>query len=359
MINLLLLTNQLNYSDGVASHLFNLINGLKETGDINVFLGCSGGNSLSKFEKTGIRIRKDKDYDHSSRSLKKYSGAIIKTLNFCNKNKIDIIHSHNHYAANIGYYAARFSNSKSINTVQTIHGIIPEKGRLPHFRADRFIAVSDPVRDYLIKNNLAEKKNTHLIRHGIPARHVTAAKNHDEKKIICASRLVHEKGIDTFIRAAKIVSDTYGERVKFLIAGAGPCDGELRNLSARLEAKIEFLGEVKEISELLDTTHIFVMPSRSSSEGFPMSIAEAAVSKNMIICSRFIRSDPVFEENKDGLMFEVDDFRDLAGKILHALKNTEDAKLMENNFYKKSLELFSMERMVNGHSEVYGKCLKK
>ena len=46
---------------------------------------------------------------------------------------------------------------------------------------------------------------------------------------------------------------------------------------------ISYLGDVPDLREVLATTQIFVCPSRSVSEGFPMSICEAGFERNLII----------------------------------------------------------------------------
>ncbi len=316
----------------------------------------SGGDSVKRFEDSGINVSENKSLSHQNRSLKNFARIIPDIFNFSRTNKINVIHSHNHYAANIGYRVSGFINVK---TVQTIHGIIPEAGRLSHFKADKYISVSEPIVEYLLKNKIAAKKNIKLIRHGFPVIENLKSKNLHEIKILCASRLVYEKGVDTFIRAAEIVSRKYKDKITFMVAGTGEYRNELESLSKDLKVEIIFLGKVKNIVNLLIDTNIFIMPTRSKSEGFPVSIVEAGFTKNLILCSGFDWLDYVFKNGADGLTFETDNYTELATKIIFALENPEAVNQMKENFYNKALKLFNIENAVKKHLELYMECVSQ
>ncbi len=353
MTNLLILTNKINYTDGVSSHLYYLLSGLRKTNQLRIFLICSGGDSIERFKNIGIEVHADENLDHQNRNLKNFTKAIISVVRFSRQNDVDIIHSHNHYAANIANHASKFLE---IQTVQTIHGILPETGRLNHFKADKYVAVSEPVVSYLLSNKIASKKNIRLIRQGVPEFNDVHKDHNGEIKIISASRLVHEKGIDVFIKAARSVSEIYKNGVKFYIAGIGEAERDLKKLCADLNVDITFLGNVKNMTDLFSKSDIFVMPTRSGSEGFPMTIAEAASVKNLIIASKFDWLESIFKEGIDGLMFTIDDSRELSEKIIFALENRESADQMAENFYVKSQKIFSIGTAVKKHLELYNEC---
>jgi glycosyltransferase involved in cell wall biosynthesis len=354
VINLLVLTNELNYADGVSSHLFYLLSEIKKKKKLNIFLACSGGDSIGKFKDTEINILEDENLNHHNRSIKNFSKIILRLLKFAVKNNINIIHSHNHYAANAAYRVSRFA---SLKTVQTIHGLLQDGGRLGHFMAHKYISVSEPVIYYILRNRIAERENVKLIRQGFPVLKNLQLKDTDEVKIICASRLVYEKGVDTFIRASVIVKEKYKGKIKFMIAGTGDEEKKLRELSGEINSEIKFLGNVKDMPGLLLGTNIFVLPSRSMSEGFPMTIVEAAFTKNLIISSRFDWLDYIFESGKDGLTFEINRYKELAAKILYALENPEIVNGMKEEFFNKALKLFDIETMAKKHLELYNECL--
>lgn len=97
----------------------------------------------------------------------------------------------------------------------------------------------------------------------------------DDVYLFIAARLVYQKAIDQVIRALVLLPD----KVKFLIAGAGPDEQTLRDLAAELnvEDRVIFLGALErdDVPKYRNTTviDIFVHPSRS--EGLGNSVLSA------------------------------------------------------------------------------------
>ncbi|MEP7146138.1 MAG: glycosyltransferase family 4 protein [bacterium] len=356
MHNLLFLTGELNYTDGVSSHLYNLISELQKNKNYNITLLCTGGDSAGRFKDLKIKILEDNTFGHNNRSVKNFSVALKRLIKFIYKNKIDILHSHNHYAANISYYASRFTG---VITVQTNHGIIPQGGFLKHFKAHKYITVSETIEKYLLKYKPETQKNARFINQGFQYAGNIRKSSDGEIRIICASRLIREKGIDVFIRAAKIVTGRYNGKLRFFIAGEGEYEGVLKSLAKSIHVSIVFLGTIKNLPELLSETNIFVMPTRIPSEGFPMTLVEAAMTKNLIISSDFNSLKNFFKNEVDGFTFEIDNHEQLAEKMLKALNNPDQARLMTETFFKKSKILFDPSVMCNKHIEVYKECLKE
>lgn len=354
MINLLFITGKLNYTDGVTSHLFNLTNELKHNLNFNIMILCTGGDSVNRFRDSGIDITEDNIFDHSNRSLNNFSAAVKRLIAIISHHKINIVHSHNHYAANISYYASKI---KGVKTVQTIHGLIPEGGMLKHFRANKYITVNESFEAILHKNKIIKSEDIKFINQGfrydgeIKSKPCTA-------DIICASRLIQEKGVDLYIRAAKTVKSRFTGNVNFYIAGTGVYEKELKKLAKDINSDIVFLGEVKNLPEFFSRTNIFVMPTRSGSEGFPMTIAEAALTKNLIITSEFDYFGSLFKNGIDGFTFKVNNYKELAEKIITALHNPDMAAQLTETFYNKSKILFDLNTMAEKHIELYKECLQ-
>ena len=352
----------MNYTDGVTSHLYNLINGLSEIEDLEIHLIYSGGEAASKFNMPSVRLTLNKNLKHESRSFLNFSKAYFDIKKYCLKNDIEIVHSHNHYAANI---AGRAAAKLKARTVQTIHGLIPEGGRLRHFFADKYISLNNKITEHLILSNISDKEDIINIRQGIPEKYFFQKKlfqgSGSERipVILYASRLIKEKGCDVFIKAAAEVRKHTGKELKFLIAGSGEYENELKSLSEKLNAGIEFTGSVKDIFQVMRSADIFVSTTCMSSEGFPMSVAEAAFSGCLIISSRQSWLTEVFEENADGLCFIGGNHSELAEKILHALKNEKYTQDMSESFQQKAAELFNVNAMIKIHTDLYNKCQRK
>ncbi len=345
----------LNYSDGVSSHLFNLTSELKKIRNLNSEILCSGGDSVKRFRDSGISVTENIIFDHSKRSIKNFSHAAKELIKLMRNRGINIVHSHNHYAANIAYYASRFTGAAAI---QTIHGLIPEGGFLKHFKAYKYITVNESIRDFLIKNRIVRSKNIKFINQGF--RYIGSINNkpEGEARVVCASRLVYEKGVDLFIKAAKTVKRKFCGNVSFLIAGTGEYENKLKKIAGEINADVKFLGNVTNLPELLSRTNIFVMPTRTS-EGFPMTLVEAALTKNLIITSEFDSLGNMFKNNVDGLIFGTGNYEELAEKLLSALSNPAIANQMSDTFYNKAKKYFDLDIFTEKHLEVYKECLIK
>src|ERR1035437_5337865 len=347
-MNILFLTDEVIYVSGVSKHLYHLLRELSKDENYNIILVCTGGDFIEEFKKLSITVIVKKEISHHERSLSNIIKCIWFIYNLVNKQKIQIIHSHTHYAANIAWWTSKLT--KSI-TVQTIHGIQPSGGRLPHFIADYFISVNKNAINYLISIG-KEKERIYFVNLGLPfpGKHV---KNRNEIKIFFASRLVPEKGADIFIDAIALVKDRLKENVSFIMAGEGECENELKEQIARLKIDVKFLGKIKDTYDYLKDTHIFIFTSRYQTEGFPLAIIEAALNENLIITSNFVSLKEVFEENKDCLVFYNNDPTQLAEKLILAVNNYNDYSEMILNGSEKARGNFSVEKMVSELKDIY------
>jgi len=350
-MNILYITNELNYSDGVASHLFYLLKNLKLKGNTGIYLMCGGGSGIEKFSSLEIEISVKKNVNHGNRGIKNFTSAIHSVYKFVKDKKIDIVHSHNHYASNIASKAARFTNFK---TVQTVHGLIPEKGRLRHYCANNFITVNDHVYHYLLENNIPKDKIS-LIYNGIDFKSLKCIKKKPDIKIICASRLEKGKGIDTFIKAISMLPSEYKDKAEFLIAGSGSLEAELKDLDTELTAGIKFMGNLRNLRNEFDNTQIFVLTSES--EGLPITLLEAAASKNLVISSDFIGIENIVIDGKEGFIFKMHDARDLSSKIKFALDNNQLKNEIAETFFLKVKKKFNAMEMAEKHWRLYNTLL--
>lgn len=109
----------------------------------------------------------------------------------------------------------------------------------------------------------------------------------------------------------------------------------------------------------MKSADIFVNSTALPTEGFPMTIAEAAFSGCLLISSKGIWLNEVFEKGEDGFSYEVNDHIELSDKILIALERKDLSQKMAESFQSKAKELFSINNFTENHKFVYQECLKK
>lgn len=363
-MRVLFIINELNSVCGVSAYNRSLLQGLiadaKQSGNEYIIL-TGGGDAIDKFRNLGLEIYVNKNLRHEGRNYTGYLKGLFFLKSFIKNHKIDLINAHHHYASSIAYSAGRTAllKKRRIPLILTNHGILPEIGKLNHFSADYIAGVSGHVIGYIIENKIKEKEFVRLIRYGIKVNTDVKMTESDKPRILAASRLTEDKGLDIYIRAVSILPEEYRHKADFFIAGKGNYEDTLQKLNIELNSGIEFLGPVSDMRGKLFSNDIFIMPSRAETEGFPISLVEAGLAENLVITSGFKGIDDVFEDGKDGLMFKVNDAEELAGKIIYAVDNFQDMKLLARNFGNKILRMFDYDTMIKKTLGLFEEAAKK
>jgi glycosyltransferase involved in cell wall biosynthesis len=125
--------------------------------------------------------------------------------------------------------------------------------------------------------------------------------------IFSAGRFVPRKRFDILIRAYALIAASHDEP-RLVIAGAGPLDGELKDLVARLGIKpgVEFTGPVdtKRMVDLYQTSSIFALASEA--EGMPLVVLEAQSCGLPAVISGFASAGEVVEDGQTGFVVRDD-----------------------------------------------------
>ncbi len=354
-MRILIITNQLLTTCGVSKHLLYFLSEVKKREDVEFTILCGGGDAIDDYKNLCKEVIVNSAFMHENRSTINFIKAFLFLVQLLAKNKYHIIHSHTHYADNIANIASYFVKVK---TLQTVHGIIEPIGILNHYPSKYLASVNEHVYDYLIKQKKKSSKNVKLIRNGIPVPIKIEKAVNQKLKIISAGRLIPEKGFDIFIKAiSKLNKDTLN-KAEFLIAGKGDYESELKKLAAKSNVSIYFIGEVKDLNPKLVSTHIFVTASRSKSEGFPITIIEAALNRNLILSSKFLGHDSILKDKINSLIFNVNDPDDLTEKLEYAIQNFKNMNKLIERSYNDACTEFNLDKMVSETVSFYKEILR-
>jgi glycogen(starch) synthase len=142
----------------------------------------------------------------------------------------------------------------------------------------------------------------------------------DGPLLVYAGRLVHEKGVQTLLRAVRPLRDAH-PGLRLAVAGTGPYEAELRVLARRLRIAraVEFLGFVAEtrLPALLGAADAVVVPSLY--EPFGIVALEAACAGAPLIVAE---TGGLCDVAADGVAIasfpagDVDALADAVGKVL-------------------------------------------
>ncbi len=170
----------------------------------------------------------------------------------------------------------------------------------------------------------------------------------NNKYLISVGRLIKLKRHNEIIE----ILPRLDENIELIILGSGEEKERLESLSKNLglEARVHFLGQVKNPYKYLAKSDIFV--SCSESEGFPNVLVEAMVCKVPVISSDCL-SGPreILGNNEFGLLFDVGNKKQLFNHINFLLAN-EDLKYEYIRKAKKRSYDFSLEKIIKKYKKV-------
>ena len=356
-MNILLLANELKHTCGVTNHLLHLSQGLRGTGKVKLRIICGGGNGINRFSDIDINIISDERFLHLTRTFSGFISSINFLVKFIRQNNIDIIHSHYHYGAAIANRASRLTG---ITTIQTNHGLLADTGRLKHFNADRYIAINGHIKDHLLKNKIAAEKNITFIRCGIPCPEEIQIKAKGEfTRVLAASRFVHGKGLDIFIKAVSLLPEEILKKAEFIIAGEGELEEKLKKLNEAAGGRIKFPGKITDMHSYFKNIHVLVNPTCSEAEGFPAIITEAGASNTLVISSDFNGHDDVLQNGVNSIIYKRDSPEELSELLRKVIFEYNYYRQMTGNLYHKIKTEFSIDEMISKHIMLYSECLKK
>ncbi|MFX1453244.1 MAG: glycosyltransferase family 4 protein [Promethearchaeota archaeon] len=233
---------------------------------------------------------------------------------------------------------------------------------------DGVIAVSDFIKDRLIKLGIPEKKLITI--YNFPPKwekldliEKKLGYSDQNKKItlLYLGRLEKAKGIHILLYSLKEIL-TQMSKVELIIAGEGPYERFLKELSQKLniEKYVRFAGTVpfKNIGELYLSADIVCIPSIWPEPLSRVAFEAMSLGKPIITTTVGGMSEAI-ENGKTGLLIPPNNQKELANAIIELITNKElRANIGKNgrNIVKKK---FDIERSVENHIDLYQTIIKK
>jgi glycosyltransferase involved in cell wall biosynthesis len=253
------------------------------------------------------------------------------------KHSFDVIHAHDWLSFLAGIEAKKISGKPLIVHVHAtgfdqgggehadsrVYAI--EKRGMEY--ADRIIAVSQFTKDMIAKKYFISPDKIDVVHNGIeyqtPAgRPEWVPKLHfakmGKKVVLYVGRLTLQKGVDHFLRAARIVIE-HEPNTLFVVAGSGDMEFQLIRQSAEfgIADNVLFVGFQRgpELDALYHDADLFVLPSVS--EPFGLTALEAASFGTPVLLSK---QSGVQEVLRHALRADFWDTDEMANKIISALR---------------------------------------
>jgi glycosyltransferase involved in cell wall biosynthesis len=164
-------------------------------------------------------------------------------------------------------------------------------------------------------------------------------------------RLTRQKDWETYIYAAAETLKNYPGAI-FLIVGEGELMDTLKLLINRLglTEKVIITGYREDIPQVFSIIDIYV--STSLWEGLPYVILEALWFKKPVIATDLDYGE-IIQDNQNGYLVSCRDYRLIAGKIGHLIRDEQLGKDMGKNGYLLAQKCLSFKTFVRKHEELY------
>jgi glycosyltransferase involved in cell wall biosynthesis len=231
---------------------------------------------------------------------------------------------------------------------------------------DKFIVVSNALRDKLINNHSIPHQKVITIYNGIELSEYQAQAltqsarkirkefdiENDEFIIGAIGRMVWQKGFEYFIQSIpKMISSIH--KAKIILVGDGPLAKDLDSLCLRLGVgdKVIFTGFRSDIREILSAIDFLVIPSLV--EGFPMITLEAMAMAKPVIATNIDGISEQIRDGKTGILVPPKDSDLLAKATVSLLNDRETARKIGFAAKKEVEKKYSVEKMVRQTEKVY------
>ncbi|MEK6982272.1 MAG: glycosyltransferase [Candidatus Micrarchaeota archaeon] len=176
--------------------------------------------------------------------------------------------------------------------------------------------------------------------------------NQDDFVIGYVARLYEFKGQKYAIRAMPNILKK-NKTAKLILVGSGVMLNELQQLvkDLHVENSIVFLGERKDIPDILKSFDIFVFPSLR--EGLPGALMEAMAAGLPVIATNIDGNEELIEDEKHGLLIQPQNVLQLSAAIDYLIRSPKIREGIGKAARQKMLKEYSVEKMVKRFEETY------
>ncbi|WP_175640165.1 glycosyltransferase [Metabacillus schmidteae] len=290
---------------------------------------------------------------------------ILELKKVIKKRKYDIIHSHTFPSQ---YWVSLLRNTfkKTPKFITTEHNTSNRRRELKVFKYidtiiyknySKIICISNGTFDELITWTKNVKHKSVVVENGIALSKFTNAKPLEKAKLVpnfkvgdfivlMVARLTNQKDHETVIRSAMNLPN----HIHVVFVGDGEKHNEYEEMikNHKLNNRVHLLGARADVPNIMKTADLFVLSSHF--EGFGLVAVEAMASGLPVIASDVAGLTEVV--SGAGCLFKKGDAEKLS-TIITDLEENKNNRLSMIDAGKKRSSLFSIEKFVDEHIQVY------
>jgi len=292
----------------------------------------------------------------------------FKLARIIRKNVYDVVHTHEWGVFLEGGLAAFLAGTPVL--IHTAHGPYTAYPDTPGSRVKislrhwlerlisrcfhRIAAVSDSIREYIVREIKIDSRTVVTVHNGIPVEdglpdRKTGA---DDVEFITVGRLAEIKNHQLMLRAFHEALKS-GTRARLVIVGDGPERARIEDYRRvnGLENKVTLLGFRADVGELLRKADIFILTSRY--EGISVALLEAMRAGLPVIATRVGGVPETVHDGKTGLLVEPDDLPGLVNAMLRLSESAELRRALGRRGHDFLVEEFSLATMSARYGKLY------
>lgn len=201
-------------------------------------------------------------------------------------------------------------------------------------------------------------KSLHVVPNAIDlnALKITKKQHDGEFIFVYIGRLIDTKGVKEGIEALAILSQEGYKNISFKIAGSGPYENELKQLSISLgvDKLVNFLGSIFGATKIQfwQNADLLVFPTYFD-EGLPYTILEALASGTPVITTKIGGIPEAIEDGVQGLFVPPKNAEAVAEAIKAILSNQTLLEEMSELCVKRAHQEYSIDRLADQFTSIY------
>lgn len=202
-------------------------------------------------------------------------------------------------------------------------------------KAEYLWTLTQSETNYFIKNFNINPSKIILAGNGVDSEFLKSKKSttyHLRPNILFIGSIASHKRVDLLIKSfSHLTSDKLKSDILLTVAGQKTLfypqiEKLVNSLDPQIKSKINFIFNFpqKDLSKLIDNCDVLVLPSIQ--ESFGLVVIESWARQKPVICANIPALKELVEKSKGGLLFKIDDQKDLNQKIQFILDNPKKAQ---------------------------------
>lgn len=342
-LRILHITPDFNYVDGRSYYVSLLLKYFKKRGHY-VHLAANGGDSLD---------RADCDVTLIPQFSNKYSyvSSVRNLSELAKKLKIDIIHSHHRYYELL----ANSVPGKHHKTVSTALSLV-DRRYFVDYKSDKIIAVSNVVKDMLLKKFGVKENKIELIPNFVDSDEINSgyqnknqpAAGKNKFTILSAGRFHKEKDQMTLLKAMALLND---RNIKLILIGDGEEETSLRKFVNTKKINVEFIPPQTHLDKHFIAADMCILTSVR--DPLPSFMLQSGLHGKPFAGTNTDGIAEVISNGVNGILFPKKDERAAAEAILFLISHPRDSSTMAGNLHKLIMRDYTERTVVPKIEKLY------